>query len=180
MSEFDLAIDFVLRNEGGFVNDPNDPGGATSYGISLRWLKTVGQLDADITGDGQIDLEDIRELTKEKAKLLYKKYWWDKYGYEKINDQSVANKILDMSINMGAVQAHKIAQRALFSINGYNCIKVDGIIGLNTLTEINDAISLIYLAALKSEMAGFYRELIATKKQFEIYRNGWLKRAYLG
>ena len=61
---FDRAIDFVLRHEGGYVNDPRDPGGETNFGISRRAYPTL----------------DIKNLTKEQATGIYRKDYWDKVG----------------------------------------------------------------------------------------------------
>lgn len=55
MSNFDTAIITVLRHEGLFVNDSDDAGGATHYGVSLRWLKSIGDLDNDGFVDGDLD-----------------------------------------------------------------------------------------------------------------------------
>lgn len=59
------AADHVLKVEGGYVDDPNDAGGATNWGISLRFVKQSG-VDLDIDGDGDIDAEDMKALTKNK------------------------------------------------------------------------------------------------------------------
>ena len=70
MSNFEFAHKFTSKWEGGFVDHKNDPGGATNYGVSLRWLKNEG---IDIDGDGKIDINDIKALTPSKAAELFKK-----------------------------------------------------------------------------------------------------------
>ncbi len=76
MSRFDKAVEKVLRHEGRYVNHPNDPGGATNYGISLRFLKQLGIEEADIDGDGFLNIEDIKAVTKEHAIRFYKLNFW--------------------------------------------------------------------------------------------------------
>ena len=71
MSHFDTAIKKVLKHEGGYVDHKNDPGGATKYGISLRFIKQ-SNTDLDLDNDGDIDADDIKEMTEDKAKEIYK------------------------------------------------------------------------------------------------------------
>lgn len=187
MANFESAITIVLKHEGGYVDDTDDPGGVTNYGVSLRWLRSVGEIDGtligDLDGDGDVDADDIRQMSKEDAEHLYRTLWWDKYQYDEIEDQVVANKVFDLAVNMSARQSHKILQRALRANNLE--VQVDGIIGPKTMTSINlfdntetyigvDCL----IAAMRSEAASFYRVLIAQKPKFEKYRAGWLTRAY--
>ena len=100
MSDFELARPTVLRHEGGYVNNPNDPGGATKYGISLRWLKGQGLL-GDVTHDMVVDIKDIQALTVDQAAGFYRVQWWDKYGFGRILDQSVATSSLTRQSTSG-------------------------------------------------------------------------------
>lgn len=180
-SNFDKAVLVVLKHEGGFIDDPDDVGGATNYGVSLRYLLAEGDLEVgDIDGDGDIDADDIRNMQPQDAKKIYKLKWWDKYGYEHIQDLALATKVFDLAVNMGGRQAHKLLQRAVRS-SGITLTE-DGMLGprsfsaISALTEAGhgDAI----LAGLRSEAAGFYRILIARKAVFKKYERGWLARAY--
>jgi len=172
MSNFDTAIITVLKHEGLFTNDQQDPGGATNYGVSLRWLKSIGVLDGDINHDGEINVDDIKNMTQTDAIRLYHEYWWDKYCYEKIHNQSVSTKAFDLSVNMGSMQAHKCLQRAVRATAGI-CLLEDGVLGEKSFEAVNNANSDILLAAFRSEAAGFYRSL---NKPY--YLEGWLNRAY--
>lgn len=178
MSNFDTAIITVLKHEGLFTNDPQDPGGATNYGVSLRWLKSVGDLnadgfmDGDFDHDGDVDVDDIKKMTKEDAIQLYRTHWWDNYSYERITNQLIATKVFDFAVNMGSKPAHRCLQRAIRAVNGIRLLE-DGIIGMKSLEAINTVYPDILLAAFKSEAAGFYRSL--NKPHFI---DGWLNRAY--
>ena len=180
-SHFDKAILITLKHEGGFVNDPVDPGGATNWGVSIRFLKGAGDgdgdgwLDGDIDHDGDIDVDDIKNMTVEQARKIYRIHFWDKYDYDKIDDFTVAARLFDMTVNMGARQAGKIIQRALNEC-GHNLV-VDGKVGKNTFAAINCTNPEILMAEIRQAHRQFYLDLIAAKPQFEKYRKGWLRRA---
>lgn len=183
MAIFERAIPTVLLHEGKLVDDKQDRGGITNYGISLQFLLRTGDLDkdgvpdGDVNLDGSVNAEDIRKLTKEQAVRLYKLYFWDKNNYEKIADDLVATKILDLAVNMGSYQAHRIAQRAVRAVVNI-ILDEDGLMGLKTLTAINMCRPDRLLVALKAEASCFYRLLIAKNPVMEKYRDGWLARAY--
>lgn len=172
MSNFNLSISTIIRQEGGYVDDPRDPGGATNYGVSLRFLKSIGEIDGDIDLDGDIDIDDIKSMTKDHAIDIYKKHWWDKYGYQRISNQEIATKIFSLSVNMGHIQAHKCLQRAVRASSG-ELLKEDGLLGKMSMLSVNYSNPISLLSATKSEAAGFYRSLNKPH-----YINGWLNRAY--
>lgn len=182
---FDIAFDQLIRHEGGFVNDPDDPGGATKYGVSLRWLKRAGLLDLDGDGfsdgdidlDGDIDIDDIRQMTEGDARKLYRLHWWDGLRIGELpTSPAVQIKLFNLSVNMGSRQAAKCLQRGLASCE--RLVADDGAIGPLTSAAIREVPAAMLLGATRSEAAGFYRLLIAHKPVFEKYRSGWLKRAY--
>lgn len=172
MSIFDIAIQTVLRDEGEFVDDPRDSGGATKYGISLKWLKSLDDLPAELGFKSRIDKKIICELTREQAILLYRHYFWNPHRYERIVDQRIATKAFDFTVNAGSYVSHTCLQWALHA-SGNDCIVIDGLLGDQTIKAINATDTLVLLAAFRSEMAGYYRSL--KKPHFEA---GWLKRAY--
>ncbi|MGK2740554.1 glycoside hydrolase family 108 protein [Tepidicaulis sp. LMO-SS28] len=178
---FSTAIQTVLEHEGGYVNDPDDPGGATNWGISLRFLRQVSEMtgadffDFDIDRSGEIDPRDIQLLTREDAVAIYREHWWDKYRYEDL-PPAIGVKVFDLSVNMGAVQAHKLLQRACRAV-GQHLIE-DGILGPRTRAAVQAADSYELRAALRSEAAGFYRSLVASRPVLKKYLKGWLRRAY--
>ena len=160
MADFDKAITIVLKHEGGYVNNPKDPGGETNFGISKRSYPQV----------------DIKNLTPEQASEIYKRDWWDKYRFNKIYNDDIASKLFDLSVNVGNRQAVTIVQRALKAIG--RVINEDGIIGKNTIANINNSAADLLLACIKCEAAGFYRVLVAKNPTNSIFLNGWLTRAY--
>jgi lysozyme family protein len=185
MTAFDRAIEVVLDHEGGFVDHPSDPGGATNFGVSLRFLKAeieAGRLDAalyDYDGDGDIDADDIRALTREDAIAAYRARFWDPHGWDRFHE-TIAIKVFDLAVNMGPRQAVKLLQRACRACS--QNITDDGIIGPITVRTVQrieaDLGPFALRAALRSEAAGFYRSLIAGNAKFAAFQTGWLRRAY--
>lgn len=176
MSSFDQAIKTVLGNEGGLTDHPADPGGVTKFGITLPVLREDGVF-GDIDDDGDVDGDDIRELTKDQALAIYNRQWWQRYGYGEIESQWLATKVFDLAVNMGPRQAHLIVQRALRAV-GYP-VKDDGILGPITKGTINRCANKTgLLVAMRSEAAGVYRMIAAKKPALRVFLTGWLRRAY--
>lgn len=185
MSAFDRAIEVVLQHEGGFVDHPSDPGGATNFGVSLRFLKAevaAGRLDLDqfdFDDDGDIDEDDIRGLSREDAIAAYRFRFWDPYGWDRFHE-TIAIKSFDLAVNMGPRQAVKLLQRACKACG--QDIADDGVLGPITARTIHrieqDVGPFALRAALRSEAAGFYRVLIAGNSAFSAFKTGWLRRAY--
>lgn len=173
-ADFDAAIPFVLEHEGGYGDHPADPGGATNWGVSLRLIRDLGY---DTNHDGVIDAKDIAALTKAQAIAIYRAEWWDRYDYGALGSQLVAEKLLDLAVNMGPSQGHRILQRALRAAGGVTLIE-DGVIGPKTLTAARAADPWALRVALRSEAAGFYRLLTLQKPSLAVFLNGWLRRAY--
>lgn len=180
MADFDRVIDVVLRHEGGYVNNPNDPGGATKYGVSLRFLADYTQYD--VTGDGKITVDDIKAMTVDDAKKIYKDLWWNKFGYSRIADDTIATKVFDYAVNMGAGQAHKLLQRAINRAFGMKLVD-DGVLGPNTLSVLNnidhdDAAEDHLIAEYSNVVWEFYQMLISKNPKLAVFAKGWKARAF--
>jgi lysozyme family protein len=159
-SKFLKAFDYVLKHEGGYVNDKADPGGETKFGISKRSYPHL----------------NINDLTLDQAREIYHRDFWTKAKCEQIVDENLAVKFFDLCVNMGISQAVRLVQRALRAA-GQNVIE-DGVIGPATLAAINKADPTDLLAALKSEAAGFYRLIAQANPSQQRFIDGWLRRAY--
>ncbi|WP_209425135.1 holin-associated N-acetylmuramidase [Pararhodobacter sp. SW119] len=120
-----LAEDIVAR-EGGFVNDPDDPGGATNFGVTIHTMRRLGM---DLTGDGQIDVDDVRALTRGQAVEIFIDHYWRKPRIEAL-PEALQAPVFDMYVNAGA-NAVRVLQRLLVEM-GYD-IDVDGAIGSQTV-----------------------------------------------
>lgn len=173
--KFDFAVKVILAHEGGYSNDLNDPGGITNYGITLRFLQ---ENNIDLNADGTIDGRDIKMMTCAQAIGIYKKYWWDKYKYDNINDQYNATKVFDMAVNIGPVPAHKITQVAINSfLQLQTPITVDGLLGDKTFSTMNCIIPNDLLIKMRELLTQHYERLIAANHKLETFRKGWMMRA---
>ena len=159
--KFNKAINVILANEGGYVNDPKDAGGESKYGISKKSYPKL----------------DIKNLTIEGAKAIYYRDFWEGQKYKEFKSDQLATKVFDLAVNVGTSRAHRILQRALRAVG--NTIKEDGIIGQITLLAVNSSNENELLAAIKSEAAGYYRSIVAKNSSQAKFLSGWLNRAYL-
>lgn len=172
-SRFQLVSSYVLKLEGKLSNHQKDPGGITNYGISLRFLKASG---IDIDCDGDIDADDVLAINKEKAREIYRKKWWDAYGYDRIQSIEVAKRVLGFSINMGPKSSGKILQKAINSI-GHSKLAVDGIVGIKTIAAANMCDENKLVDAIKKEAICYYKRIVEANPNLKDFLNGWINRA---
>lgn len=176
MADFLQAQAFVLQWEGGYCNDSGDPGGPTKYGVSLRWLRSVGLELGDIDGDGDIDIDDIKALTVEQASELFRLKFWVPADLD-MYLQQYALIYYDSAVNTGPVQAAKIVQRAVNDVEGRRRLTVDGILGaLSKAAVIEWQSKPTFWAACVNRREAFYRDLVASKPRFAKFLKGWLNR----
>lgn len=177
-NRYQEIINRVLKHEGGFINHKNDPGGATKWGVSLRWLQKQSDsdlIDGDLDNDGDIDVDDIKEVDKEDASRFYYKNWWNRHNYSSY-EKPVGEKLFDMAINMGSEQAHKLLQRAL-NMLGEDLV-VDGIIeGPNTQESLTRHDAQQIVDALCDTQLDFYQSLVEQDDKYAAFIEGWTKRA---
>jgi len=173
-----------LRHEGGYVNNPNDPGGATNYGISLRFLKDLkarnhGHLPGHLDHPGDVSIYDIQTLAVDDAKKIYEEQWWDRYNFGLINDQGIATKVLDIAVNTGAGRAALLVQEAINELRRTKAVEEDGRFGPCTITAINDCDPKFLYPVIQNTQANFYKALYnADPNQNAEFISGWLNRAY--
>jgi lysozyme family protein len=157
MAQFLPAVQYLLVNEGGFVKNPNDPGGATNFGIEQRKMPDV----------------NIRDITRDQAIAFYLPNYWNKALYANLKSQQVASKLFDMHVNLGLVPAVRIAQHAL----GFQDDNVDGDMGPMTVTAINAASPASFLSAVIGLLTTHYKLLEAANSRLIVFDRGWMARA---
>lgn len=184
-ANFYRANAFTQKWEKGYVNHPNDPGGATYNGISLRFLKQTG---IDVNGDGHIDAKDIRALYERNDqatvdKIFFNAFWRDP-GLDRFNSLHVQTVIYDCNVNTGRTQSAKCLQRALNFVAGNPRLKVDGIIGPKTLMLALDLGSIKGMAvahAFLEARQDFHNLLVKNSpysdgRDYRPFAKGWRNR----
>ena len=125
----------IVRREGGFVNDPDDPGGATNHGVTIHTMRRLGM---DLNGDGRVDIADVRGLTPAKAAEVYVKHYYNEPKIDLL-PESLQPSVFDMQVNAGA-NAVRILQRLMASFG--MAIRDDGVIGPITARTVAQAMEL--------------------------------------
>ena len=165
---------FILKWEGGFVNDPADLGGATNMGVTIGAWKSCGY---DKDGDGDIDVDDLRLLTREDVvNRVLKPHYWDRWKADDIKSQSVANILVDWVWASGA-HGIKIPQRLLG-------VSVDGIVGPKTLAAVNARNPRELFDMIKIARFDFIEDICRKRPANNKFKRGWMNRindiAYVG
>jgi lysozyme family protein len=125
-ARFRQAFDILLGHEGGFVDDPHDAGGATRYGLSLRFLKGKGRL-YDRNQDGVVDAADVRQITLADAQAIYLGEFWNKVRADDL-PPALSLLVFDAAVHCGTGTAIRWLQQALK-------VPVDGAIGPITVAR---------------------------------------------
>jgi len=182
MADFTPAVYYVMENEGGYVHQEEDSGGATNFGITLNFLKSLGK-KGDINNDGTVNNKDIKSLTSKKASNFYYEYWWKKYSYNQISSQVIATKIFDMSVNMGACGAHKLAERCVKKLYVMKDSKAilpiveECDFKLTLIDKVNEINENDMVQCLSQESLNHYKSIVKKHPNNKVFIKGWTKRA---
>ena len=124
----------IVAREGGYVNDPDDPGGATKYGVTIHTMRRLG---VDLTGDGKVTAADVRQLSRAQATDIFVRHYFEQ---PRIGDlpEALQPSVFDMYVNAGA-NAVKILQRLLCDM-GFP-VAVDGALGPQSIAATAQAMS---------------------------------------
>ncbi len=180
MKSVEAIADEIILREGGYVNDPDDPGGATKYGVTIGTMRRLGM---DLDRDGDIDPEDVKRLTRAQARQIFVDHYFHRPRIGELPEPLQAS-VFDMYVNAGA-NAIKILQRLLNDMG--QRIAVDGGIGPQTLEAAQIAFGSApgHLAdAYGIARRNYYYALADRRPASRKYartraggKGGWIKRA---
>ena len=173
----------LLKTEGGYVNNPKDPGGATKYGISLRFLAIRGLVDVDRDGyadfdlnrDGRIDALDVKLLSPAQAEALYLRLFFIETGFWSL-PRPLDAAVFDFGVNAGTGTSVRLLQKAINALTAPP-LKADGRLGPATRRGVVQALkSGPLLTKFRDQVAAHYRYLVAHNGDLQQFLNGWLNR----
>lgn len=174
-----IAEEIVAR-EGGFVNDPDDPGGATNFGVTIHTMRRLG---LDLDRDGVVGVSDVRALSRDQAVDIFVTYYFERPRIAEMPEALQAS-LFDMYVNAGS-NAVKILQRLLGEM-GF-AVTVDGAIGPQSLKAAHEAAQpdpLVLRDAYGVARRNYYFRLADGRPASRKYarttaggKGGWIRRA---
>lgn len=164
MADIKKLIPFILRWEGGFVNDKDDLGGATNKGV------TIGTFEGFCKKKGRPKptVQDLKNISDDDWTEIIKSLYWDRWKADEIKSQGVANILVDWVWASG-VHGIKRPQRILG-------IMADGIVGSKTIAALNALDPATLFKMIKEDRAKFVDEICKARPQNEKFRKGWMNR----
>ncbi len=176
MAKFDEAYQATMTAEGGYANDPQDPGGETYKGVSrkshAKWagwvmidlLKQKPNFPENLRNSGELELE---------VKKLYEVNYWHKVQGDDIKDQDIADSIFDFAVNVGPRTSAKLAQISVGA-------EPDGVIGPLTLKKLNADNPRAFLSVFAISKISRYVRICEQRKESRKYFFGWVRRTLEG
>lgn len=153
MTHFAYALGYVMRNEGGWSNDPADRGGRTMFGIAERVARENGY--------------DVTTLTREQAAAIYRRRYWH---FDTVRDRRVAAKTMDICVNVGLETGIRLLQRSVGVV-------ADGVYGPRTDAALHALSPEHALARLSVAVADYYVDIVIRDPTQTRFLLGWCRRA---
>ena len=169
MAKFEAFISTLLKHEGGFVNDPDDPGGATNKGITFATFRKYAKKLLGV----EPTLQNLKRISNEQAAKIYKKKYWDKIRGDEIKDQNLANIVFDFYVNAGR-NATKLLQRVINQLGGN--LVIDGGIGPITIKALDKLDFKKVYMLYKKGRADYYHRICEKNPKLKKFLKGWLNR----
>lgn len=173
-ARFETLIAGVLGREGGYVNDPKDPGGETNWGITIARARASGYSGS------------MKDMTRDSAVVIYALYYWTQPGFDRIDGmaQEIGAKLLDIGVNMGTGVAGRFLQRSLNTLNQQSALwpdlVVDGACGAMTRAALAAIIKgrgaqavPVLVEMITAQQSVRYMEIVEGEPDQERFMWGW-------
>ncbi len=165
------CIDFVLKNEGSeYTNDPEDSGHATRWGITQEDLsRFMGHSASE---------DDVRNMTKDTAMMIYQRFYWGPMHMAELNDVGIATAVFDIGVNRGIVRGIKYAQIACNRCSlPTEDLVIDGHIGPKTIAALKYVARANFLHRFHDIVYAGYDSIVANNPSQQVFIKGWHRRA---
>lgn len=162
-----FAIDYVLQNEGGFVDDPFDDGGPTNMGVTQHTLSVFRGAPASVG--------DVKALSLLQAESIYLWMYFKPMGLESVHSEAMQACLLDAGVLYGPVTSVRMAQLTCCVLGKE--VEVDGHLGPETAKAINEFTEESFISGFYAQVLRRIEEVIIHNKTNERYRLGWTNRA---
>ncbi len=169
MAKFKTFQPLLLKFEGCFVNDPDNPCGSTNKGITWKTFRRCAKKLLGVPAT----LANLKALTDEQAGVIYKELYWNKVHGDEIEFQDLANIVCDFYVNAGA-NASRLLQRTINSLGGD--VAVDGGIGDETLVALAELDELQVYRQYKYGRIEYYQTLVEKNPKLGKFLKGWMNR----
>ncbi len=173
MADFNQALQLVLQNEGGYVNDPNDPGGETYKGVSRKMNSNwIGWTLIDLQKKQPNFSANLANNTELNAEIeqFYKVGYWDTVKGADITEQRVANCIFDFGVNAGVGTSVILAQK----VTGVN---EDGVMSPDSVSAVNNMDPDQFIAYFTLAKIARFINIVERRPLSKKYFYGWIRRA---
>lgn len=168
MSHFDTIVLETLNYEGGYSNNPNDRGGPTNFGITQNDL-------ANFRGHG-VTAEDVKNMSIEEAKTIYKTKYWDPCGLDSVINYKKALVIFDQGVLCGTKTSAKRAQSSINAI-GKGKLLVDGVIGPKSIEAINQSDESQFCLEFIALTQHYFIDIVLRNQSQLVFLKGWINRS---
>lgn len=162
-SRFGACFDVVIGKEGGFVDDPRDPGGATNYGVTIGTLR-AWRSDDGKAGNDTVTVDDVRRLSIEEARDIYRARYWNVMRCDEL-PAGLDLMTFDFGVNAGPSRAARLLQKAVAA-------EQDGSIGPRTIAAARAGSAREAISAMADARIEYYKGLDG----WAVYGNGWTNR----
>lgn len=178
LNRFDECFELILEIEGGYSDHPSDKGGKTNYGITEATLSAAYRA-------GIVSHNNIKDLTVEEAKTIYKVNYWDKCKCDDL-PKPLDLYVFDTAVNCGVGTSAKFLQEVINKVVGANTLAVDGIVGAMTIGAVEGWLSrykadctfpVFFLCNLfMDRRLQYYSNIVAKNGSQIVFLRGWLNR----